>query len=297
MLGTLSITHIVWWSNKLLLGHCRGNALKTEPKWLFCSTLAFVLICVLSLIKCILYGLVHCDYIYLSSSFQDTVFGILFQDLYAFQLYFFWVVLVLRLYCIFQGTAYTLSITTIRIYSGIFLGLPMLTPLVLSPNLGQIFIVLSFSISLFITLSITILYGFKLIQVYRYHSLRPSDRYVRQHGVDLVTVITKNTILVLISTLFSFAILLILIFMFVISVYGHEIPYQQQVLDMGLLTDAYITGLCVLLQFQYLDSKYQFCCSCIDIVCRFYCDKYLSSTRRHRGPFDTRLLTTKQACR
>lgn len=229
VLGTLSILSIVYECVKLSHRYCSDKTSRSEePRWLFCGTLAFVLICVVSLIKCILYGLVHCDYIYLSPSFQETVFGILFQDLYAFQLYFFWMVLVLRLYCILQGTPYTLSLMTMRVYCGVLLCLPLTTPLMLSPDLGQMLIVLSFSISLFITLSITILYGFKLVQVYRYHSVR-NARYVRQNGGDLVTIMTKNTILVLIATMFSFAILLILIFTFVIEVYGHHIPYQQQV--------------------------------------------------------------------
>lgn len=279
---TLSVIHEV---SKLIHRYKAngGNGLSLNrcPKWLFWISFIFLFLCILTLIKCILYGLVHCNYIYLSDSFKYIVFNIIFIDLYGIQLYFLWIVLLIRLYFTFKNTRYQLNKLTVKIYCIIFISLPLLFPSILLSSFYDIFIVLSFSFSIFITLSIIIIYCFKLFQVYRYNSnyklTKEYQQYIHKNDLDLLTIITKTTILTLISTLFSFLILLVLIFIFVFNVYSINIKYQQQLLDICLLLDTYITSICVILQFKYLHSKYVFCCSCIDVICRFYCNKYLNN--------------------
>ena len=285
LLGTLFTISIIHESTKLVHRYNNSESapykLSKTPFKLFLISIIFIILCIIGLIKCILYGLIHCDYILLSSSFKSIVFETIFTDLYAIQLYFLWIVLLIRLYFTFKNTPYQLSSLVIRIYSAIFVALPLLFILIIIPDLYALMIVFSFSLSIFITLSIIIVYCFKLFQVYRYHSsyklTKDYQQYILQNDIDLLTIVTKSTVLTLISTLFSFLILLILIFIFVFTVYEIEIRYQTMILDLCLLLDTYITAICVILQFKYLHSKYQFCCNCIDVICRYYCNKYLNN--------------------
>ena len=283
VLGTFFTLSVIHECTKLI--HRYRNSLHYKlsptPLWLFIVSLIFIFLSIMSLIKCILYGLVHCEYIFLSDSFQTTVFDTIFTDLYAIQLYFLWIVVLLRLYYTFKNTPYQLSKITIITYCIIFILLPLLSPLMFIPTLYDIMIVLSFSISVFISLSVIIVYCFKLFQVYRshipYQSTKQYQQYILQNDLDLLSIITKSTILTLIATLFSFLILLILVFVFVFTVYKIDLRYQQIIFDLCLLLDSYITAICIILQFKYLHSKYQFCCNCIDVLCRYYCNKYLNN--------------------
>merc|ERR1712154_680932 len=88
-------------------------------------------------------------------------------------------------------------------------------------------------------------------------------------------IITKNTILIIISTLFSLLILFILIMNFIFSVYSIKYGYQQQFLDICLLLDVYITTICLIFQFKSSHRSYEYFCGCIDIVCRYYCNQFV----------------------
>ena len=279
---TLTIIYLLI---KLIIEYRRNDILNRPPKWLFYTGLIFILITIIILIKCIIYGLSHCQYIIIAESRQEIIFNVIFRDLYVIQLYFLWIVLFIRLYYIFNSTGYRLSKLTIRIYSSIFIFSPILTVLLSVNSLYTIFIVLGLSGGIFITLSIIILYIFKLIQVYtRYteyqeHQNIDNDDNIessKQNNLGLLTTITKNTILVIISTLFSLLILFILIMNFIFTVYKIKYGYQQEFLDICLLLDVYITTLCLIFQYKYLHSSYEYFCGCIDIVCRYYCNQFVN---------------------
>ena len=268
---------------KLIIEYRRNQKINRPPKWLFYTNFIFIFLSFIVLSQCIIYGLTHCQYIIIDTDTQQIVFNIIFRDLYVIQLYFLWIVLFIRLYYIFIDTPYTLSKLTIRIYSIIFIFSPVLTVLLSVDSLYTIFIVLGLSGGIFITLSIIILYIFKLIQVYtRYseyqeHQNPANDlQNAKQENIGLLTTITKNTILVIISTLFSLLILFILIMNFIFSVYNVKYGYQQQFLDICLLLDIYVTTICLILQFNYLHTSYEYFCGCIDIVCRYYCNQFVN---------------------
>eukprot|EP01083_Nonionella_stella_P247223 857399_1 len=91
---------------------------RQTPSWLFYSAFMFVLISLVILCKCILYGLSLCSYLIVFDRATHTlVFDIIFSDLYVVRLYLLWIVLFIRLYYIFCLTPYALSVVTIRIYS------------------------------------------------------------------------------------------------------------------------------------------------------------------------------------
>eukprot|EP01083_Nonionella_stella_P041735 113048_1 len=172
---------------------------RTHPL-VFYSALIFVFVSIVILCKCVLYGLSLCSYFTtFNASLSHLVFDIIFADLYVFQLYLLWIVLFIRLYYIFHSTPYSLSAVTIRIYCVIFIFSPLLTLLLAMDSFYNIFIVLGLNGGIFITLSIVILYIFKLVQVY----IHDSD------NDQLLALITKNTILLIICTGFSFLILFI----------------------------------------------------------------------------------------
>merc|ERR1712087_1103420 len=103
---------------------------------------------------------------------------------------------------------------------------PFLTLLLAVPSLFTIFVVLGLSGGIFITLSIAIVYIFKLIQVYtRYSEYTDTESTEVNSNVDLVGVITKNAILVMLSTSFSLLILFVLIMNFIFSVYSVQYGY------------------------------------------------------------------------
>eukprot|EP01083_Nonionella_stella_P202906 740808_1 len=260
---TLIIMSLCW---SLIRGYRIGNNKKGRtPSWLFYSALIFVVISVVILCKCILYGLSLCSYfLVLDASLHHLVFEIIFSDLYVIQLYLLWIVLFIRLYYIFLGTPYALSVVAIRIYCVIFIFSPLLLCVLFW--FYKIFIVLGLSGGIFITLSMIILYIFKLIQVYT-------------HGSDdeLLATITKNTILIMICTLFSLLILFILIMNFIFSVYAISYGYQQQFLDICLLLDCYISTCCLIFQFKSLHPKYEYFCGCVDVICRYYCAQFVSA--------------------
>eukprot|EP01083_Nonionella_stella_P041737 113050_1 len=167
---------------------------RTHPL-VFYSALIFVFVSIVILCKCVLYGLSLCSYFTtFNASLSHLVFDIIFADLYVFQLYLLWIVFFIRLHYIFHSTPYALSAFTIRIYSFIFICSPLFTLLLTIESFYYIFIVLGLIAGLFITLSMIILYIFKLIQV-----------YTHDDGNDqLLAIITQHTILIIICTGFSF---------------------------------------------------------------------------------------------
>eukprot|EP01083_Nonionella_stella_P112691 331814_1 len=216
------------------------------PLWLFYSALIFVFLSIIILCKYILYGLSLCSYFTMLDAYFTRLFDIIFAGLYMFQLYFLWILLFIRLYYILYETSCALSVVTIRIYSIIFIFSPLLTILLTMEAFYNMFTVLGLTGAIFITLSISVLYIFKLIHIYC---------IVHDNAVLLAT-IARNTILVIICMLFSSFILFVLIMDFIFSVYVIPYGYQQQVLDICRLLDCSIRTCCLMFQFKSLHSKH-----------------------------------------
>eukprot|EP01083_Nonionella_stella_P294270 1000495_1 len=277
LLGCLFTVSVIYESTKLIYRYLDQSSITIArtPKYLFYFSMLFVFISISSLIKCILYGLIQCNDT--SSSLNMILIHTISQDLYVIQRYILWLVLMMRLYDTFKHTPFQLTKLTIQMYSVTFLFLPFICFLWISPSTYDLFIAISYSLSIFITLSIVILFCYKLVQFNRHkewHNTKQYYDYTKTHGLDLLTVITKYTILVLIATLFSFAMLLILITIFVFNVYEVSLMGQQQLVDVCFLLDAYISNICILFMFKYLHRKYVFCCSCLDTLCKRNCNKY-----------------------
>eukprot|EP01083_Nonionella_stella_P184150 667527_1 len=140
-----------------------------------------------------------------------------------------------------------------------------------------LFFVISYSLGIFITLSIVMLFCYKLVQVNwnkEWCNTKQHSEYTSAHGLDLVSIGTKHTILVFAVTLCSFAMLFLLIMIFGINLYDVSLLGQRQFLDICLLLNAYITSICVLFTFKYLHRKYVYCFSCLDGFCKHSCNKY-----------------------
>eukprot|EP01083_Nonionella_stella_P130879 397333_1 len=279
LLGCLFTLSVVHESTKLVHRYRNSNTFNTTPKYLLSITLFFIWISMLSLIKCIVYGLLQCHYITISRLLANSLLDEVFDYLYVTQLYFLWIVLLLRLNFTMQRTPFQPIYFTVICYVLVLILYPLLFFLLLSPSMHNIFVVSSFSLSIFITLSIMILYGFKAAQIHRGYNYQQTTKqckkYIKIHSLDPLELIRKNTILVFVCTISSFVMLFALITLFTLDVYHLSIPGQRQLLDLCSLFHPYITSICVLLQFKYLHPNYLFRCHCVDVCFEFCCNKYL----------------------
>merc|ERR1712157_354999 len=104
-------------------------------------------------------------------------------------------------------------------------------------------------------MGISSLFIYKLIQVSRHIDDNNND-----NDKLLKAVITKNTILTLIS--FGVTVLVIIIFVIV------SVTKLWWLAAYGILLDAFTNYICITLTFKYFDSIYFKMCGCIDAKCK-----------------------------
>eukprot|EP01084_Bolivina_argentea_P302327 521823_1 len=122
--------------------------------------------------------------------------------------------------------------------------------------------ILLFFISLCI-ISLTSLFIFKLVEVYRSNNPQP----------QLISQVTKATILCLIT------ILAMLIFVFILLITSRVVKNTHAQLTSRIFMNAidiYINFLCIILSFQYFNKSYDQCCHRVDTKCRYCWGKIMS---------------------
>ena len=185
---------------------------------------------------------------------------------YGNQIGFLLMVLFLRLKTMFGETMYALSKTTkimfITIWSIMYCSIPM--GFILSRMLQILLTIISFlfAISGVLNVAISILFIRKLVDVNKNLYEESSD--------DLINVITKTSILTVISCIFTVILMISLIFQILSEEYRNSI-----IPTLFLLSDSFTNFICISLQFKFFEKEFYYFCGCIDTKCKTYC-KFLN---------------------
>ena len=294
----------------------KTRSIPPDP-WSFWSSILYLALSIGILLKCVLHSLSNCHSLTVAASTHSLVFEVIFSDLYVFQLYALWIVLLIRIYFILSATPFRVTRLSIRLYSILILLCPLVTALLCIPSLYTIFLVLSLSIGIFMTLSIVLLYLFKLIQVFsvndalngnpanalNQNGLNPDDlkslksEDTEQRQMRYRSQLTRHSLLAVISCSASLIVLFILILHFIFAVYSVHYQYQQRFLETVHLIDVVVTALCiVMMNGDHSESDslrlsmYYRLCGCVDAVCQYWCtqlvDPTVTSDSAHLLPVD-----------
>ena len=188
---------------------------------------------------------------------------------YGLQYYLLLFVLFIRLYLVFKNTKFELSKTTINIYKFVFI-LSVLLIISIAPI--QIFLAhapiiilssqaLMLLLAIVLNVSLSILFIYKLVQVNK-------DQDVRNNG-NLLDIITKNTILTVISNCAT--ILVILGMVLSIIVPDHNVYWVFTVNVLVQYMDVYTNFICIALTFRCFISFYGNICGLLDRKCKGMC--------------------------
>eukprot|EP01084_Bolivina_argentea_P092187 165872_1 len=187
--------------------------------------------------------------------------------LFALQFYCMCCYLLIRLHTVFNETAYKLSKITQLIYKLLiivspFIFITVLIVLNIKDTKLSLFLVQAILLSygICVSLSISSLFIYKLIYVHKRVEDNSND--------PLINVITKNTILVIIS--FTLTILVIVLFL-IVSAQFDTVDHVDNLLwflAYALLFDGYTNLICISLSFSCFDNVYIKTCGCCDRKCR-----------------------------
>eukprot|EP01084_Bolivina_argentea_P088422 159637_1 len=182
------------------------------------------------------------------------------------------ILLFIRIYYVFRGTPFQLTHTIILIFIlsfiisiGIFISL--LSTRFTFPNTHPSFTcaVTLCIFNLLFMISITSLFLVKLANIFK---LENKIQISTDENNGLINIITKMTILSLISMSITFIACLFLLFRFV--VFGSNI-YTIIISEWATTIDIYSNFLCVSLTFNFFEKSYLKLCHCFDAKCKHIC--------------------------
>lgn len=184
---------------------------------------------------------------------------------YGLQLYVLLIVLILRLYLIFKDTKFRLSQCTLNIYKALFLltaiMLLFIIPVILTLNSNLIWTIftLMLMVSILMNLSLSGMFVYKLTKI-----KQDND----DQNISLLNIITKNTILTIISNTMT----LFVIGGFILSLFidtDNDNNPKYWIFAINVLCqelDCYTNFVCIALSFQCFEDKYKKICGCIDTM-------------------------------
>ena len=199
---------------------------------------------------------------------------ILSGTFYGLQMYGLLIVLIIRMYDIFQDTQFKLSQCTITLYKLLFaLAFIMITfivPVILTTNPQLIWTIFAFMlvVAIIMNLSLSFMFIYKLMkfnkhcQSYAVHNHRNDKNHMNPYDGALFPVITKNTILAVISNMMT----LLVIGGFLISLFAND-PDNYIIFGINVIVqelDCYTNFVCIALTFQCFEDTYQRFCGCLD---------------------------------
>ena len=238
----------------------KRNRKELPPTLLFVTGLLYSFI-TLGLLSC---NLMNGIYQIISCHKWSWIIFLSQRILYCIQTYCLWIILFLRLYFVFIDSIYTLHKCTIYIFGFVFILMPFFAVSLFLPfimvSIRWILSFVTFSITIFISLGISLLFLCKLQIVYK------SMINCVTHNDELLSIITKNTILVIISITFS----LINFTQLLLT----AMQWDQLVVNIRnftFLLDAYTNFICIMLTYKLFESHYQFLCGRLDKNCQKCC--------------------------
>ena len=240
----------------------------------YCSQI-FILFSISSMITVI----IRVIFPYLLDNALIRLFLVIF---YGNQMSFLYLVLFLRLKMIFHGTSYELSKIVVYIYMILFiiLCLIIISLIIFHSQLSILGMLTSSSLllSTILNINITILFVKKLFQVFKKNNDNNNNR--------IVNIITKTTILAIVSCTFTVLVVVSLILATLFTAYRESIVYPA-----SLLMDSYTNSICVLLSFNVFQSKYDLLCRCLDAKCKSLC-RYMTQPQQLQKNMEKTTCTT-----
>ena len=185
---------------------------------------------------------------------------------YGNQIGFLLMVLFLRLKEMFDETMFAISKTTNNLFMSIWFLMYCSIPIlfILSRMIQTLLTIISFlfGISGILNIIISILFIKKLLDVNKNLSKESSE--------ELINVITKTSILTVISCIFTIILMISLIF----QIFNEE--YRNSIIPTWfLLSDSFTNFICISLQFKFFKREFYYFCGCMDRKCKSCC-KYLT---------------------
>eukprot|EP01084_Bolivina_argentea_P101213 181502_1 len=208
---------------------------------------------------------------YLANSIQKTItcgawfwsLFYIFMGFHSLQTYFLWIVLFLRVYYTFMDSVYTISRWTIYFFSLIFIAAAIAALLVMIPIFeSSIQWIFTFTL---LVLMVVMSFAISALFIYKLHCVYKSMIDAIQDD-GLLSIITKNTILVLLSISFSIGSLLSTVL--TLYQWGWAI---SRIRNFIFLFDAYTNFICIILTYKFFDKYYHNICGCVDTKCKIFC--------------------------
>lgn len=196
--------------------------------------------------------------------------------LYAWQLFGLWLVLFIRIYLVFKEAVYRLSKYTIYTVTSFFVIMVLLFIICLLPIWPQddnghrvelnILVSVMLLLSFIYSIWISIFFVYKLISVFKgVHRDKSSTDNA------LLSIITKNTILAVMSIIATF----IAIIIREILTWGNPNVY-------GVFSiDVFTNFVCIALSYQIFDKYYQLFCGCVDNKCQRCCTSMMGDKHEY----------------
>ena len=249
----------------LIKNHCHPNTKShKQTKILFILGTIYAIITLSNTIFYVIHGIYWfrtCNEI---SKLLTNISGFL----YMLQLYSLWSILFLRLYIVFQGSVYELSKYTLILFITMFILLPIIAANLFNPaipgNYKRILLFSLFMLSIIIFLSISVLFLYKLVMIFK--TVENQNENVNGKDNTFLLLITKNTILVMISISFS-----MINFVSVIFFPDNEQISLGYIRHFMFLFDIFTNFICVTLAYQCFKGYYDIFCGSLDRRCQVLC--------------------------
>ena len=217
---------------------------------------------------------------------------------YFIHSYLLWILLLAKLYYLFEGTSYkmrsrtiilwiiTFTISGILIFGTVFLVLdpnseyydPSKHPMV--RNISTII----WTLMVIVPIGLSVSFILKLRQIYKSipadikRSASASDLSINMNEIDpLLAIITKHTLL----TLFCIPITsVLLVFSWIVTVYPVQLVpfYWLKICFAFDLVDVFTNFFCIILSYEVFDGLYQKLCGRLDKKCREFCMMSIHNT-------------------
>eukprot|EP01084_Bolivina_argentea_P118680 210522_1 len=260
-----------------LIMFIRDHKNQTLSKMLFITGIIFCIITSIHLIiSTIFYPFVLCDK-------GDTIrsriklLGSIYLLTYFVHINLFYLILFMKLYFVFRGSAYEMQKSCVRCWIVLFIISPFLYIsfiyfIALGTLISAIDILVTWIWGVMIPLCLAMSFIYKLLKVYQ--SIE-KDSSINENVADdkILSAITKNAILTMISI--PFTVIVIPVFL---SVRSLETMYGM---SWVILLDVYTNLICSIFSYELFSKSYLKICGCLDLKCRQCCHRMANSTKQN----------------
>ena len=244
------------------------NQKQKQPQYLFYAGIAFVLTTYIILIAdTISIFFYECNHMWW------MLFMLIFGFTYTLQIMLVLIILFLRVYFIFQTSAYAISKATIGIFLIVFVSIPPTVGVVEfwyhtshHSESSSIGLAICYFVNILVMLSLLLLFIHKLFTIYG-HLPKIEDIKQSETHRSLMRVITRTVVLTSISVIFTLTASIGFITIDKLNKLGFMIVTIMVVIDV------FTNFVCILLSYAYFNDYYDKLCGRFDIFCGGICNK------------------------